>query len=479
MPSFAHLRTRSRGASGESGPPGGPPVQREDREEGSSGADAVAALVLGVLSALLYAAITALGDLREHLLAFLVVYGALFVLFVVSLRWWWRVRRRRTVILGLAGAVVFRALLLPSPPTLSDDVQRYLWEGRVVRNGANPYLHPPADPALAHLGTEQARRVGHPEIASVYPPLAQTAFAVAGWRIGSWKIAVLLVDLGVVALLMALLRSLDLPAGRAMVHAWCPLVVVETAGSGHLEPLAVAAGLLAVMLMIGRRKAAAGAWLGVAAGVRLLHAAFGLAWWRRLGPRGWAAFAAAFLIPWLPFAAGGFPSGLARYARHWEHNNPLFLGVRRGLEALGPTEPLKAAITALRDHLGEVPGSWQAYFYTDVPTLARGVVLTAFLVWVLVLGWRRTPVLRAGYLAVGGFLLLSPTLHPWYVVQIVPFLAFFPSTAWLAFSGTVALSYLVLLDPQAWELPAWVLAAEYLPLWGLLLGGRLIRGGGP
>ena len=49
------------------------------------------------------------------------------------------------------GAALLRLAFVMQTPSLSGDVYRYVWDGRVVNSGFNPYLHVPADPALTAL----------------------------------------------------------------------------------------------------------------------------------------------------------------------------------------------------------------------------------------------------------------------------------------------------------------------------------------
>jgi hypothetical protein len=75
---------------------------------------------------------------------------------------------------------------------------------------------------------------------------------------------------------------------------------------------------------------------------------------------------------------------------------------------------------------------------------------------------------EAAALAAGAYLLLVPTsMHPWYVIWMVPFLALTRSPAWLYFSGAVTLSYVKYVVEPA-PFPWWAWAAEYLPLYALL-----------
>src|SRR5690606_24069474 len=66
-----------------------------------------------------------------------------------------------------------------SPPILSDDLYRYIWEGKVILSGHNPFVEAPdsaALPSLAEKYPEVHRHVNHPEFAAIYPPVAQLLF---------------------------------------------------------------------------------------------------------------------------------------------------------------------------------------------------------------------------------------------------------------------------------------------------------------
>src|SRR4029453_16842488 len=85
-------------------------------------------------------------------------------------------RRLLAWILGVA--LVARLLLIPSAPTLSEDAYRYLWDGSLVRDGINPYVHAPSDPALVERRNELFARLNHADVPTIYPPAAQLFFGV-------------------------------------------------------------------------------------------------------------------------------------------------------------------------------------------------------------------------------------------------------------------------------------------------------------
>ena len=61
---------------------------------------------------------------------------------------------------------------------------------------------------------------------------------------------------------------------------------------------------------------------------------------------------------------------------------------------------------------------------------------------------------RSGFCVMGGLIVLSPIVHYWYVSWALVFVPLFPSLAWLALSGTIALYFLVGLTPD-WSMPLW------------------------
>ena len=177
----------------------------------------------------------------------------------------WRVRSkalRPGVLSILAVAIGMHALCLGThAPTLSDDVYRYVHEGRMVLLGHNPYSVAPVDVPAALRGVEWSR-INHPEIAAAYPPAMQYALALGVWIDPSpHGMRVVFGGLNVLAglLLWLVLRRAGRDPALAIVYAWCPLTAVEFAGQAHGDSLAVAFTLL-------------GIWLGQRGGIGLILA---------------------------------------------------------------------------------------------------------------------------------------------------------------------------------------------------------------
>ena len=100
------------------------------------------------------------------------------------------------------------ALRVPAwmaPPAHSDDVYRYLWDGKVQRAGINPYRFAPDAVELTALRDADWARINNRQLPTIYPPLAEAAFAAAP-SLGAWKLLVALADLAVALLLLCRAR---------------------------------------------------------------------------------------------------------------------------------------------------------------------------------------------------------------------------------------------------------------------------------
>ena len=381
---------------------------------------------------------------------------------------------------GLVLAVLFRLTLLFVAPFYSDDLYRYLWDGRVqVAGGINPYLHAPASEAVAPLRDGLFPRINHPDIPTLYPPVAQFLFALVAWigpSVPALKGAMVICDLLLMALLVRILGRVGLPGGQILIYAWNPLVIAEVAGNGHVDVLAVLLLIAGIHLIIGERSALSTIVLGLAAGAKFLPILAFPVLARRI--RAWL-LPVPFLVlavVYLPYASAGAAlfRGLKEYAERWQHNDSLFSLLLGAMEFLNPTPVLKAGIAWMHGALGYPAWVEILYTYAYPVYLAR---IAAFLLAAALSGmlaWKRADPVRGTFILLGAVLLLSPTAHPWYFLWVAPFLALRPSRAWILLTGLVPLSYL---DPGPvaggeGEM-AWVRWAEYLPFFALLLSDAI------
>ncbi len=417
--------------------------------EGGGGAARAGWLVLGGAAVALagaFAAMAALGDLYARARTFLGLFTLASLAYGLAAAWVVRrPPRGGPGLWAIVGAgIVFRLILLPSAPTLSTDLYRYLWDGRLAVAGVSPYRYPPDAPELSAFRDARVYpRLNHVDWRTVYPPGAQLLFAalarVAPDRAGAFKLAVTGFDLLTLALLVGWLRALGRPPTWALLYAWHPLVVVELAGSGHLDAVPVAASVAALWAATRGRSTLAGALLGAGAAVKLYPLLLLPAVWRARPVRVAAAALTVLGAAYAGHAGEGWAvlGSLGRYLGHEEFNGAVRAILERLLGWMGPSGAVAARLLPLAG-------------------------LAALAVAVAIAGRPAEPSRRALWL-VGGYLLAIPNLFPWYALWIVPLLAAHPLWPWGYLSCAVALTYAVFYQP-VWAIPGWVVAAEFGPL---------------
>lgn len=342
--------------------------------------------------------------------AFQVLFAIAYLAYGWALLIAWRlqdVSARAQTMLVLGVALLLHMLLLPTPYAFSDDVFRYVWDGRVSAAGIDPYRYPPGDPALAFLRDDAIwPYVNAKEQPSPYPPLLETTFALV-YRLMpesllAMKVAMLVLNMGVIAVLLALLRRYGKPPLLALIYAWNPQVVFQVAFSGHNEPLMLFWLLLA--LWWGKDQRPGGRLLGawalalatLAKLVPLLVFPFILLRW------GWraalvygatlgAVYAALLLRGQQVFSGALYEAGTAQF------NDGAYYLFYRTFKALGFVEPHDPARLVAAACLGAVMLALLLHRSNDL-ALPLGVLLAAYVV-------------------------LTPSVAPWYALWVLPFVA--------------------------------------------------------
>src|SRR6516165_2234515 len=383
-------------------------------------------LAAGVSVEALYLRMYRLYYLKNHAIAFIELALAAGVVYLIALHGIERTKASRaTTILLIFCAIVFRATLWTMEPTLSDDLQRYRWEARVQAEGWNPYAIAPNDPRLAHLRDKYYEVIPGREVPAIYPPATELVFRAA-WPLfpgpTAFKTPFAAADVLVMLVLAWIFRAEKDRAFRVAVYAWNPLVIVEFAGSGHNDVLALL-GIVCGLALVGSRPTIAAVPIALAAMAKVFPAVLLPVWIRRAGwpekRAGWLAAALAalsILLVLAPYwhALGMFRANLAYYEATWKNYH--------------------ASLYTVID--------WLAGGQSKIPALVGVLVSWGLAFW---LAWKHADPTRAAYLLIGTILVFGPNGYSWYFTWIVPLLCFFPNPAWLMLTVLQFLSYNVLI----------------------------------
>lgn len=409
--------------------------------------------------------------------------------------------------LALALAAIAGLACVVAPSVLSDDLYRYLWDGRVLRAGLDPYRYAPDHPALAHLRDAYWARINFPEIPTIYPPLAQALFALCGaiahapWSI---KLAALIAHLATIPIVGRLAGE---RAPRAvLLYGLNPLAISEAALGGHVDAVVALAIAGFVVALASARPMRAALLAAAACALKVVGLAVAPLLLR--DRRRYAALAIALcavaLSP-LPFAGGGeATAGLGHYARRWRGNEggflvvesaariavdavaartgsapdhvrlPFLTGVLRAVEG-SPLDP-RAAILAEKKDVPDVADFQSAYVAS---MLARVFVVALVLGLAIWLGRRGTDPLLATRTVLLFALLLAPQIHPWYLLWLLPLEAAAGRATGLVWSAAVLVAYAPLdrwVEAREWAPSTAAIVAQHLLVVGVLTAESALLG---
>ena len=342
----------------------------------------------------------------------------------------------------LLGGIALRLIVFWCPPTLSEDVFRYAWDGRVQNAGFGPYDFPPQADELQSLRDEDYQKINHKDFRTAYPPAAELLFRALASVSGDhrlFKLVVALFDCLLLFLLRRLLAAEGLSPALLLVYAWHPLAALEFAANGHMDAIAICLMFLS-FLLLKKRPSLAGAALGAAVLTKYLPAVT-LPW--TIGKGGWKmalCFIAIIIVLLLQYYTSDLRifRGLFIFYRKWWFNDSVF-GILRLL--FGSAEPARLTGAAF--------------------ALAAGALCL----------WKRYSGYRSVFLINAVIIVFAPVVHPWYVCWLIPFLVFHRNPAWLFFTCWIATSYLIrTVSPEGiWQHVLWLRLMVYTPLYAWLL----------
>ncbi len=282
-----------------------------------------------------------------------------------------------------------------------DDIHRYLWEGKVQHYGFNPYKYAPKSKTISHLRDENYKEINHKRIPTIYWPFAQQLFkqyARFGQSITIMKSVFVLFDIGIIILLLLLLRHLALSYNHLLLYALNPFTIIYTAGEGHLEVVMVFWVVLALFCMHKKRFGLMYLFLGIALMTKVTPVILIPFIIRRENIRFiWMLFIPLlFAIPYLQEDIS-FLTVPLHFLEKFRYNGLVYSLV---INIFDKQVSLQVCLIILFFLYTCI------FFITPDPT-------------------------RAVYLAIGCFLLCSPTFHPWYLLLITPFLVLYRSPPWI------------------------------------------------
>ena len=357
-------------------------------------------------------------------------------------------------LLGVTARVVF----LPAIPNLSQDFYRFIWDGRLLVLGINPYIFTPEQLAngshvaqgLISLDTISNAKIliqGMGDLNashySNYPPVNQLCFALAAWFannsiLGSvigLRMLIIGADIGILYFGKKLLERLKLPVEHIFWYFLNPCIIIELTGNLHFEGVMLFFVIWALYLLDTKKWVQAAIALGVSVSVKLLPLLFLPLFYKYFTPKGlfgkgfwkmkkfyWVTLT-TILLCFAPFSSKTFISNYSSTIGLWFQNFEF-----------------NASVYYIIRWIGYQTVGWN--IIATVGLILPIVVFICVVLLSLVRKYNTTQNLITGMLlAVSVYLLLATTVHPWYIATAVLLSVFTKYKFALVWSFMICFSY--------------------------------------
>ncbi len=402
------------------------------------------------------------GIARHESLPLLSTYTVCFVAYLMVL---YHTRQQSASLVRwlLGFAFLCRLLLLPAIPNLSDDVYRFIWDGRLWNQGINPFAYLPSEimasglyQQLSGIDTTLFRMLNSPDYFTIYPPVNQLIFSLATWlfphsvtgSIIMIRLCILLAEGLNLILLYQLLQQVRWPVRYGLLYAFNPLVILELTGNLHFEALMLTFLLSSLYFFNRGQRFIAALFFALAVCTKLIPLILLPLYFRRLGWRKafyfYGVVGCTTLLLFLPLLSRelitGMSQSLGLYFQKFEFNASIYYIVReigfwvKGYNIIGTAGKGLAVFTLL------------LILWFSVKEKHRQ--LPAAFLWVLLI-----------------YLLLSTTVHPWYIIPLLAFSIFTPYRFTIVWTGLIFFSYLGY-TAEGYQEPFLITLLEY----GIVLG---------
>lgn len=386
------------------------------------------------LSAFIFVYFSYALERQEHLKLGLCI-GLLFVTYYFILK----IPVKNSFLVG--AGLLFRLIFLFSIPNLSQDFYRFIWDGRVLLSGLSPYLFSPNELMNTHQGLFAQMQILHNGMGvlsaqhfSNYPPIHQLPFVLAALISGKsiigsvvvFRILIILADVGILVYGKKLLNTLALPTKNIFYYFLNPLVIIELTGNLHFEGLMLFFLVLGLYFLYQNKSKCSAIFMSFSILTKLLPILLLPLLMHRLNLKSILRYLAIIgvllVLFFLPFFELDFLNNYGKTVGLWftnfEFNSSVYTVVKictAHFFGINLIKYIPYIVPALMTII-------LMYFLSIKSEVKKNIPAQSM--WILTF-----------------YLLITTTVHPWYICSLVLLCCFTKYRFALVWSGTVFLSY--------------------------------------
>ncbi|NOY71905.1 MAG: hypothetical protein GXP14_05940 [Gammaproteobacteria bacterium] len=400
-------------------------------------------IIFGFLSAALYGILFFYSKhpLLLNITGYIGLFAVAFALYGVVITYYIKKKYCPPISCVIFFAFIFHAIGIFATPLFEDDFFRYLWDGYTFFELGSPYRHAPSfyfsDAAISSLMQANLNQINYPDIKTIYSPLLQYSFWLSYWLFPADVFGLQLIYSACNMVVIFILAKM-INARSLLLYAWNPLIIKEVAFTAHPDILGVVF-LVAAFYFFAKYPKTSALCLGLSVCSKPFAWVIAVYFLLRFKRVQFDIFFLTIVLLYMPFLFNGSElSGLFAFGRDWEFNAAIY--------------------------------SVLTYAMSGIHAKMVGAILLLCIMVYCFNRFHKTSVLNIrADLLMGGLILLSPVINPWYLMWLLPFAAMHHHLWPWVMSFTLLLSYFsgINLGSEhlaAYQLPAWVKPAEYFPV---------------
>lgn len=406
------------------------------------------------------------------------LYGILFLLFLFFIK-----QHSNNLKLLTYLAFGFRALFLLAIPNLSQDFYRFLWDGRMLVEGFNPYLFTPNSFVESgnfpiNQGQELIDGMGSLNAShfSNYPPINQLCFYIASLFAGNsilgsvvvLRLLIIIADFGTMYFGVKLLRNLNLPVSNIFWFILNPFIIIELTGNLHFEGVMIFFLVWSLYLLQKKQWLLASVLLGLSISVKLIPLMFLPVFFKWFYSRTqnslnlsklvgfYFVVGITTLLTFLPFYnadfMGNYTKTIGLYFQNFEFNASFYYLAR----AIG----------------------YQLTGYNQIAIIGKIIPVIVFLTILIISFFRKNQdfktLLVSMLFCISVYYFTATTVHPWYIAMVLVLGIFSNFKFPIVWSFVIMLSYLAYMNSDNKE-NYLILIIEYLCIYGVFIWEVFIK----
>jgi alpha-1,6-mannosyltransferase len=374
---------------------------------------------------------------------------------------------------------IFRFIFLLTLPNLSQDFYRFIWDGRMILEGFNPYIHLPQ--TFIEMGNtpvnqteELYRGMGQMNGSHFtnYPPINQLGFFIAALISNNsilgaaivMRLQLIIADAGILFFGSKVLQRLGKDPKKIFWYILNPFIIIELVGNLHYEPLMLFFFILSIYQLQKKKWVLGGILLALSINVKLIPLLFlplFLQYFRRDGsiflPKSYFKLIRFYiivlftsLILFLPFVSSqlidSYMNSVGLWFRSFEFNASFYYIFR------------------------EI-GFWFRG-YNEIAVIGKILPVLSVIFILIISLYRKNKsiqdILSSMLFVLSFYYFMSTTIHPWYVATLVLLSVFTKYTYPIIWSIVIIFSYQAYANIP-WKENLWFVTFEYLIVYAYLV----------